>query len=145
MNTFSQPVGCLTTSPSDTITVTQLTPNDICITSLSSDTITLPTTIDWSNSPGTITFNTAASTSGFTVGGSGASMCYTTNNCVNSYSTISIGSIFGNNIEWQDGFPDWDRIQKMCKEYPGLQIAFDKFKTVYKLVKDDYDNPDTKK
>jgi hypothetical protein len=41
--------------------------------------------------------------------------------------------------------PDINRIEKMCKEYPGLAIAFDKFKTTYNIVKDDYDNPKDKK
>jgi hypothetical protein len=44
--------------------------------------------------------------------------------------------------EWEDKFPDFDRIQKMCKEYPGLQIAFEKFKTTYLLVKNHYDTPE---
>lgn len=48
-------------------------------------------------------------------------------------------------IEWVNGFPEWDRIEKMCKLYPGLQIAFEKFKTTYKLVQDEYDNPTTRK
>jgi hypothetical protein len=43
--------------------------------------------------------------------------------------------------EWEDCFPDFDRVKAMCECYPGLQIALEKFKTVYKLVKDDYDNP----
>lgn len=44
--------------------------------------------------------------------------------------------------EWEDRFPDFDRIQKMCKEYPGLRIAFEKFKTTYLLVKNHYDTPE---
>ena len=44
--------------------------------------------------------------------------------------------------EFVDAFPDYDRIEKMCKEYPGLAIAFEKFKTVYNLVKDHYDTPE---
>jgi len=47
--------------------------------------------------------------------------------------------------EWVNCLPDFDRIEKMCKEYPGLAIAFEKFKTVYKLVKDDYDTPKDKR
>ena len=46
---------------------------------------------------------------------------------------------------WLDSFPDWDRVQNMCKKYPGLEIAFKNFKTFYELVKDDYDNPTPKK
>ena len=47
--------------------------------------------------------------------------------------------------EFVDAFPDFDRIQKMCKTYPGLKIAYEKFVTTYKLVKDDYDNPNIEK
>ena len=43
--------------------------------------------------------------------------------------------------EWVNCFPDFDRIEKMCKEYPGLKIAYEQFKTVYALVRDDYDTP----
>ena len=47
--------------------------------------------------------------------------------------------------EWVNQFPDFDRVQKMCEEYPGLKIALEKFKTVYKLVKDHYDTPEDKR
>ena len=47
--------------------------------------------------------------------------------------------------EWIDTFPDWDRVKDMCEKYPGLEIAFRNFQTVYQLVKDDYDNPTPKK
>jgi hypothetical protein len=45
-------------------------------------------------------------------------------------------------VEWKDKFPDWDKVQKMCEEYPGLKIAFEKFQTTYKLVVDHYDTPE---
>ena len=48
---------------------------------------------------------------------------------------------WGNSKEFVDSFPDWQRIQDMCKKYPGLEIALRNFLTVYTLVKDDYDNP----
>lgn len=41
--------------------------------------------------------------------------------------------------EFDGRFPDYDRVQEMCKEYPGLEIAYRKFKEVYKMVKEDYD------
>ena len=47
--------------------------------------------------------------------------------------------------EWVDCFPDWHRVEDMCKEYPGLKIAFENFKVFYEMVKDDYDNPTPKK
>jgi hypothetical protein len=56
-------------------------------------------------------------------------------NDLNNYNTYE-------SIEWEDCFPDWDRIQDMCEEYPALKIAFEKLKTVYKLVKDHYDTPE---
>ena len=46
------------------------------------------------------------------------------------------------NQEFVDCLPDFDRIQNMCKEYPGLKIAYEKFVTTYKLVKDHYDTPE---
>jgi hypothetical protein len=66
-----------------------------------------------------------------------------------SVNTISIdsSSLFTYNMpkEWIDCFPEWRRVEDMCKEYPGLEIAFRNFQTVYQLVKDDYDNPAPKK
>lgn len=59
--------------------------------------------------------------------------------------TISGGSEFIWKLpeEWVDSFPEWSRVQDMCKQYPGLEIALRNFRTVYTLVKDDYDNPKT--
>jgi len=59
--------------------------------------------------------------------------------------TITLNSEYnfnwGDAQEWIDSFPDWQRVQDMCKKYPGLEIALRNFQTVYTLVKDDYDNP----
>ena len=41
--------------------------------------------------------------------------------------------------EFDGRFPDYERVQEMCKEYPGLEIAYRKFKEVYKMVKEDYE------
>ena len=62
-----------------------------------------------------------------------------------STSGISIdSSSFKINLpeEWTNCFPEFARIEKMCEEYPGLKIAYEKFKTTYKLVKDHYDTPE---
>jgi hypothetical protein len=82
-----------------------------------------------------ITSISGAAGSTYTIGG-------LTGNTVNTISTINI-SDFKINLpeEWVNCFPDFDRIEKMCKEYPGLKIAYDQFKTVYSLVRDDYDTP----
>ena len=52
---------------------------------------------------------------------------------------------WGQQEEWINSFPDWQRVEDMCKKYPGLEIALRNFRTVYTLVKDDYDNPKAKK
>lgn len=79
---------------------------------------------------------------------------YSTSGMISGLSTSQIGTISSINTsqftinlpeEWVNCLPDFDRIEKMCKEYPGLAIAFEKFKTVYKLVKDDYDTPKNKR
>ena len=62
--------------------------------------------------------------------------------------TISnINSSFGWTVskEWIDAFPEWARVDDMCKQYPSLEIALRNFQTIYQLVKDDYDNPAPKK
>jgi hypothetical protein len=63
---------------------------------------------------------------------------------------VTIGSISGagSGYTWQmpeefvDAWPEYNRIEKMCEQYPGLKIAFEKFKTTYYLVKDHYDTPE---
>jgi hypothetical protein len=120
----------------------------------SSDTITL-------SSPAidafTIDTSTMANiTSGYnnvTIGG-GSGIYYTAPTTINSISALTTAQIQGLTTidtstfsfkmpeEWEDRFPDFNRIQKMCKEYPGLQIAFEKFKTTYLLVKNHYDTPE---
>jgi hypothetical protein len=47
--------------------------------------------------------------------------------------------------EWVNCFPDFKRIEKMCEEYPGLKVAYEKFVTTYKLVTDHYDTPKDKR
>ena len=42
--------------------------------------------------------------------------------------------------EWRTHFPDFNKVEEMCKEYPALEKAFEKFKTTYEMVKDDYDS-----
>jgi len=52
---------------------------------------------------------------------------------------------WGDSEEFVDSFPDWQRVQDMCKQYSGLEIALRNLQTIYTLVKDDYDNPKDKK
>ena len=46
--------------------------------------------------------------------------------------------------DWINSFPDWNSVQQMCEKYPGLKIAFEKFKTSYYLVKDDWEQKQRK-
>jgi hypothetical protein len=94
-----------------------------------------------SNTISTITLGPSITSIG-AVGGT-----YSIGNIGSGTDTISINSSFTFNLpeEWVDSFPDWHRVEDMCKKYPGLEIALRNFQTVYQLVKDDYDNPTPKK
>jgi hypothetical protein len=74
--------------------------------------------------------------------GGGSGVTYTTL----TSDTITLNDQFNwiNSEEFVDSFPDWQRVQDMCEQYPGLEIALRNFRTVYTLVKDDYDNPKDK-
>lgn len=69
---------------------------------------------------------------------------------ISSSGNVGIGTISGISaatFQWKtsefiDAFPDYNKVQKMCEQYPGLRIAYEKFVTTYKLVKDDYDTPE---
>lgn len=74
----------------------------------------------------------------YVVGGSGGSGGYT-------YGSASTSYIWKSPEEWVETFPNFTRVQDMCKKYPALKIAYDKLVTTYKMVKDDYDNPENKK
>jgi hypothetical protein len=105
------------TGLSDTITLTSFDPSTSGITGYN------PNTGYSGYSGGTVTINKGAII--------GAGLNGT------DYSTFT----FNTPEDWVNQFPDWNRVQQMCKEYPGLEIAFEKFKTTYKLVKDHYDTP----
>jgi hypothetical protein len=105
-------------------------------TNTGSYTITLPNDVFLSTGQVNTNMSTI-SIGGSAIGGGG----YLNSDTV----TISGGNEFIWNMpeEWVDAFPDWSRVQDMCKQYPGLEIALRNFRTVYTLVKDDYDNPKT--
>jgi hypothetical protein len=104
----------------------------------SSDTITIDTS----------SWNSFSSTDTVTLTGGGGSYTIGTGYSQTSSITIPDISITEFNInqeDWKDCFPEWERIQSMCNEYPGLKIAFEKFKLTYNLIKDDYDTPKDKR
>ena len=115
---------------SDTITFSSSTTDTITIGNTTM--VGMPST-NYYYTSGSGTFTTGSTV---TIGGVGGI------SSLNSYAIDT--SIFQVNVpeEFVDCLPDFDRIQKMCKEYPGLQIAFEKFKTTYLLVKNHYDTPE---
>jgi hypothetical protein len=79
--------------------------------------------------------------SGYSIGGSGSTITFTGTGGGGAGSSF----IWTNPQEFVDCLPDFNRVQKMCEEYPGLKIAYEKFVTTYKLVRDDYDTPKDKR
>ena len=136
MSTSSLPEDYSLTS-NDIITLTSDT-----ISTSDINTITLTSSGTGSTTIGNISFN--ASTGMYTTYGA-AGTTYTIGSGID---TITIDTSHFENLfpkEWKDKFPEWGRIQKMCEQYPSLEIALRNFKTIYELVKDDYDNPTPKK
>jgi hypothetical protein len=137
MNDSSAPPDCSTTSSNDVGFIAQ------DITTVFPDTITLTSNAyDTMIGSGTITID-MSNTTGYTITGSGSAGTamggtYTIDN-------VNASTFSWKNEEFVDCMPDINRIENMCKEYPGLAIAFEKFKTTYNIVKDDYDNPKDKK
>jgi hypothetical protein len=138
-----------------------ITSNDIGITaqdvgSISLDTITIDTSA-WNMSSGSASsyYYTGSGIGGssntITISNGGSSS--TIGSVGTSSGTINIGSISGAGTgfnwnvteEFVDCLPDFNRLKAMCEEYPGLKIAYEKFVTTYKLVKDDYDTPKDKR
>ena len=137
MNDFSAPPDCSTTSSNDVGFIAQE------ITTFFPDTITLTSNAyDTMVGSGTITID-MSNTTGYSITGSGSAG-------TSMGGTYTIGNLNASTFSWKneefvDCMPDINRIENMCKEYPGLAIAFEKFKTTYNIVKDDYDNPKDKK
>ena len=125
MNTSSQQTNYLTVSDLSTLNDT------ITITGSDNNFYGSGSTITFTNSPSYISTTTCIPSS---------TWCHT----ISGISSIDNIKIFMPQ-EFIDCFPEWSRVEKMCEEYPGLKIAFEKFKTTYKLVRDDYDTPKDKR
>jgi len=70
----------------------------------------------------------------------------TLNPPANSYSMApgesywdSISTSFRNMKEFEDTMPSLTKVEEMCKMYPAVDKAFENFKAIYNLVKDDYE------
>ena len=131
MSSSSQPLSSSITS-SDTYTIDV---SGLSTFNFASDTITLtgysPCTVSYPSSYPTLT---TTQISGLTTTQIGS---------ITSIDTSVFTTTFSE--EWVHNFPDIKRVEKMCEEYPGLKIAYEKFKTVYKLVADHYDTPKDKR
>jgi hypothetical protein len=135
MNNSSAPTGYSTTS-NDTITITGIDSIDLSSINTSAS-MSYPYYTNSNGSLGSISIS-----SGLTIGSTIPSL---TTSQINSISIDTSTFKFNVPEDWIDQFPDWRKVEKMCKEYPGLQIAFEKFKTTYKLVVDHYDTPKDKR
>jgi hypothetical protein len=130
MNNFSAPLDCSITSSSDVGFIAQE------ISTVLPDTITLTGS----------TYYNMSSSGVVSIGGSGVSGTYTIGS-----GTVSLNDVNTSTFTWKapeefvDAFPDYDRVQRMCNQYPGLKVAYEKFVTTYNIVKDDYDHPKDKK
>jgi len=49
-------------------------------------------------------------------------------------------NIFITNVPFENSFPEWYDFQNMCREYPGLEQAYEKLKTFYDLCKDEWEH-----
>jgi len=96
------------------------------------DTVTIDTSLWGGSSMDTITITGGVASSSYTIG-SGAGVIA---------QDISTAFTWKMPEEFVDAFPDYDKVQQMCKEYPGLKLAYERFVTTYKLVRDHYDTPE---
>lgn len=51
---------------------------------------------------------------------------------------VSIDGITFDRVMFEDHMPDPNRIKNMCEKYPALSKAYENFKTIYKMVEQDY-------
>ena len=101
---------------------------------LNSDTIDLSSI----TSANTVTLDTSTFAGTYTIS-SGIST-------ISTLDTVTLTSLDSNNwsfnlpVEWVDSFPSYSEVEKMCKEYPALKIAFEKFKRTYVMIEDDWES-----
>lgn len=104
--------------------------NDIVILTGSSD----PYTISYDDN---MVSTTTISTSDLTI--TDSDYTFTLDDTINIDSIISgttVNTGFG--TEWIDHLPAMSVVKDMCQHYPALEKALENFKTVYKMVEQDY-------
>ena len=62
----------------------------------------------------------------------------TTTSTIDSPSTFAPTFTYDLGIDKELDLIDFDEIEEMCKEYPGLKNVYEKFKHVYDLVRQDW-------
>ena len=58
---------------------------------------------------------------------------YTITNTIDSHNII-----ISDSVEFEDSMPEVAKIENMCRDYPALEKAYENFKTVYKMVHQDW-------
>lgn len=51
---------------------------------------------------------------------------------------IDLNSIIITPVEFEDIMPTVAKVEDMCKDYPALEKAYENFKTIYKMVHQDW-------
>ena len=108
--------------------------NDIVILTGSSDSHTI-TFDDMATT--TISTDTISTTDSFTI--TDGDYVFKLDDTINIDSIISgttVNTGFG--TEWIDHLPAMSVVKDMCQHYPALEKALENFKTVYKMVEQDY-------
>lgn len=70
-----------------------------------------------------------------TMDGSGITL---TNSSSIDWNSVDWSNITIAPVEFEDCMPDVAKVEDMCKDYPALEKAYENFKTVYKLVHQDW-------
>ena len=92
----------------------------------------------------TVSIGTADDTPSFTFDTTTQDVTYTSSISLDDYTlTNDTGGEFTFNMPpdpvlFGNTLPSLETIEDMCVEYPALKVAYDKFKTVYKMCETDY-------
>jgi len=139
MNISSAPTTYYTTSSSTGFIAQEIA--TVLPDTITLDTSTMANISAAAGGTDTITISNGGTSSYYIGSGSGSTITFTGGGGV-------IGGAGTSAFNWKtpeefvDAFPDFNKIKQMCDEYPGLKIAYEKFVTTYKLVKDHYDTPE---
>jgi hypothetical protein len=63
------------------------------------------------------------------------------NNWIDITDTIDLDNLtitLNDPVEFEDHMPDVAKIEDMCRDYPALEKAYENFKTIYKMVHQDW-------